>query len=733
MPELHARAPLILHIATDGRDNWSGALARPNANTSDGPLATLAAARDRLRTLRLADQLTGAAEVVVQAGRYEQPATLHFGPDDLGDAEHPVLFRAAGDGPVHLTGSTRIGNFTHDYGPIASADLRAAGLAGRRFRQLFCNGVRQQLARYPSFDPQNPYGGGYLYVPGERGGVYVDGQGAKNQFRCDDTRLVGWSRLDEVELVVFPRYNYFSNTLPLAGYDPATGMVTLGQPASYEIYPGDRFFFRNVAAELDTPGEWYHDRATETLRFYPPNSATNVIIELPRVEDLLVVQGEPERPITLATARWPYWDDELRQFRLPATVGHGYLTFRDFIIEGCERHGVVFQGSRACRLEGCTIRNTGALGAFVIGGADCAIESCDIYETGADGIALTGGQRLPFNGLNHPCDHRALNNYVHHVGIFEKHVAGIALNGVGIAVTNNLVHDGPRWGIISRGNDNRIAYNHLRHLNLETADTAGIYMCDRDFTMRGTTIEYNRIHDILGFDYRDGSWRSPSYAFGIYLDDWTSGVTVRGNLTYRTPRGGIYLHAGQDNVVENNCFLDATEELAHFRRWEPPRETRMRGTHGQGFRRNLVRRNIMATNAPGALAYRFSNAADDSGQLDIATNRWEENLIWLGGTEPSVSPGTTYAGGPERQSWADWCAIGFERGSRVADPSFSDPANDDYRLRDDSPARELGFTPLPFALMGPQPSLLRRVWPLVEAPGAREFPLQTGITDAVSG
>ena len=37
------------YVATDGNDAWSGTLASPNAEKSDGPFATLQRARDAVR------------------------------------------------------------------------------------------------------------------------------------------------------------------------------------------------------------------------------------------------------------------------------------------------------------------------------------------------------------------------------------------------------------------------------------------------------------------------------------------------------------------------------------------------------------------------------------------------------------------------------------------------------------------------------------------------------------
>jgi hypothetical protein len=56
----------------------------------------------------------------------------------------------------------------------------------------------------------------------------------------------------------------------------------------------------------------------------------------------------------------------------------------------------------------------------------------------------------------------------------------------------------------------------------------------------------------------------------------------------------------------------------------------------------------------------------------------------------------------------------------IDDPLFVDPANDDYRLREDSPAWKLGFQRIPVEQIGLYEDPLRASWPVVEAAGARE-------------
>ena len=70
--------------------------------------------------------------------------------------------------------------------------------------------------------------------------------------------------------------------------------------------------------------------------------------------------------------------------------------------------------------------------------------------------------------------------------------------------------------------------------------------------------------------------------------------------------------------------------------------------------------------------------------------------------------------------WEAWQSLGLDRHSIVADPRFVDPAQDDYRLKSDSPAIGLGFKPIPVDAIGPYQDDLRATWPICEAKGARE-------------
>ena len=81
--------------APNGNDAWSGKLERPNPAGTDGPLATLAGARNAVRRLKAQGPLNEAVHVNVAAGTYPLAETLVFEPQDSGTAQAPIVYQAA--------------------------------------------------------------------------------------------------------------------------------------------------------------------------------------------------------------------------------------------------------------------------------------------------------------------------------------------------------------------------------------------------------------------------------------------------------------------------------------------------------------------------------------------------------------------------------------------------------------------------------------------------------------
>lgn len=143
-------AETVLHVSPTGNDAWSGRLAEPAADQSDGPLASLAAARDRIRGLRTSTANAAPMRVVVADGSYTLTDTFVLGPDDGGIADAPVVYEAAAGARPRFSGGRRITGWKPHPDGIWSVRVPEAADGSWRFEQLFVNGRRATRARSPN-------------------------------------------------------------------------------------------------------------------------------------------------------------------------------------------------------------------------------------------------------------------------------------------------------------------------------------------------------------------------------------------------------------------------------------------------------------------------------------------------------------------------------------------------------------------------------------------------------
>jgi len=127
-------APVVLHVAPQGNDAWSG--------QSDRPLATLPGARDWVRRLKKAGPLpAGGVRVELHAGRYELAEPLELTAADSGTPAAPIVYQGPKGQPAVICGGRRVKDFRPVTDPavlarlepaacgkVLQADLRAQGI-----------------------------------------------------------------------------------------------------------------------------------------------------------------------------------------------------------------------------------------------------------------------------------------------------------------------------------------------------------------------------------------------------------------------------------------------------------------------------------------------------------------------------------------------------------------------------------------------------------------------------
>src|ERR1019366_5521177 len=91
---VEAAGPVILHVAPDGNDAWSGQVARPNPAQTDGPLASLRGARDAVRRLKERGLHDAPVRVQFATGTYPLTAPVEFLTQDSGTEAAPIIYEA---------------------------------------------------------------------------------------------------------------------------------------------------------------------------------------------------------------------------------------------------------------------------------------------------------------------------------------------------------------------------------------------------------------------------------------------------------------------------------------------------------------------------------------------------------------------------------------------------------------------------------------------------------------
>jgi hypothetical protein len=652
--------PRILYVATDGQDDWSGSLAAPNEERTDGPLASVHRAQEILREWRQAgvfDAHAPAPVVQVRGGRYVLSKPLVFHPADSG-----TIWQAYGTERPVLSGGTRITGWTVDPDGRWHAELPAVRDGSWHFTQLFVNDQRRWRPRLPAQ--------GYYAIAGELERSAEAQASGVDRFQFSGEEIRGdWSNLNDVEVLAF--HSWSMSRLPIRSVDVESSVVNFfgGSPSLswWGLFrKGNRYLIENVKEALKEPGQWYLDRPSGRLTYLPLPGETpdTTMVIAPRLERLLVFQGgsdggEAVRDIlveglTFAHGAW----------RIPArgqVMPQAEINL-DGAISATDARGIV--------LRRCAVRHVG-LYAIALGRGchDNLIESCELVDLGAGGVKLGATGLDSWGGLSaaaSSAEPTSSRNTVRDTTIAyggRLHPAAIGV-WIGHSPYNTIEHNeiydlyysatsiGWVWGYgRSHAHHNRVLYNHLHTLGQGVlSDMGAVYTLG---ISPGTVVSHNVIHDVDAFDY--GGW-------GLYTDEGSTGVRMENNLVYRTKTGGFHQHYGRENRIANNILA--------FARTDQLQRTRVEEHLSFTFERNIV--------------------LYDQGQL--LGMRWgdenkvlDHNLYWNRKGDVRF---------PDNRTLHQWQnTTGHDRHSRVANPMFLDPDRDDYRLPAESPAIEIGFVP----------------------------------------
>lgn len=670
--QIAKNAELTFYVANTGNDEWPGRLPSANKDKTDGPFASITKARDAVRQLKKEQGgLKKPVTVMLRGGTYFPSETITFTAQDSGTKECPITYMAYPGEKVILNGGKRkTGPWKRHRNKIMVCSLPEAKEGKWKFKQLFFNGNRQIRARTPNYDPDNPLYGGWAFVEGPAIALLEPG-GSKRTFEYKPGSFTHWKKPSQGEVNIFARYGWWNDIVPIKGVDEKNRLITLAEDASYEIRKGDRFRIENVLEELDQPGEWCLDSEEGKLYFWPPTgSVEESEVIVPKLKQIIKIQGDEDRPVKYIN---------IQSFTFTHTL--------------CTDSAIFLMDTENCSISDNSFNAVGGSGVYLKGyNKENQIVNNEFANAGRESIMLCG-----IKNKGHPVKNIISYNHCHHCGVIYTGSMGsiyLSLSARNV-ISHNLIHDLPRMGVgicdygigggtdedIPECADNIVEYNELYHLNLETLDTGGIYTNYRGKRKEGNIIRYNIIRDMIGCHTTpEGKFVQPYCTWGIYLDDWSSNSIVYGNIIIDNVNGGVMIHGGYNNLIENNIMINGSKNQIHY-------DSLL--TDGCSIMRdNKFVRNIVYYTNPDAYLMWVND------RRDPVVAESDYNVFFH-----ARDRGFTFKGVPV-QTFAEWQKLGYDAHSIVADPLFVNLKRGDYRLKPNSPAFKLGFRPIDISKIG---------------------------------
>jgi Right handed beta helix region/PDZ domain len=647
------------HVSPTGKDS--------NAGSAAAPFATPLAARDAARKVAGKEVVT----VHVADGIYYLPATLDFLPEDSGTKQHPVVWRAVNEGKAVLSGGRKL---KLEWKPWRDGILMATTPAGMTIDQLFIEGARQHMARYPDYNPEMK-------------------TAAYQGFAADATsneRAARWANPAGGYIHAMHKQRWGGYHYRITGKNPDGSLAYEGGWQNNRQMGMHRAFrmVENIFEELDVPGEWFHNAQTNTLYFKPQTGTdmSKANIEVVELAHLIEFKGSLEKPVkhiqlqgftfrhtarTFMNTREPLLRSDWTIYRGGAVMLTGtediHVLDSTFDQPGGNAVFVNFYNRRAL-IKGCHIHDAGASGVCFVGDPAAVRDPLFEYGKGQDlkTIDRTPGPKTE----NYPADSAVEDCLIEGIGRVERQPAGVQMSmSRRITVRDTTIHDCARAGInISEGTwgGHLIERCDVFDTVLETHDHGSFNSWGRDrYWKAANAADVAKEPKLPYLDamettvIRDSRWRC-DHGWDIDLDDGSSNYEIYNNLMLA---GGLKFREGYGRKAYNNVLIN---NGFHPHVWYEDCASE--------FQRNIV----MKKHAPIGMKNNWGVLVDHNFftfEADLAP--------------PADSGSDTH--------------------SLSGDPMFVNPAAGDFRVKDGSAALKTGFKNFPMDQFGVKKPVLKAI------------------------
>jgi hypothetical protein len=500
---------------------------------------------------------TWRAEQLIISRSGAESAPIEFSSYPAGCVDKPIL-----------SGSREINGWALDSGNVYRADL-PLGDFPLGINQLFRNGLRQTLGRWPNVDAPN---GGYSFVDAHNAGG--------NQIGDNELPAINWSgaivHIKNIRWSMLDRQVTSSNGHTLVLNQGLSCLIS-----SWTNCTGWGYFINNHRNTLDQDGEWYYDANTRRVYLYSTsglpshiegsviqeegstlrhggvmlsngNATAYIILDNLEIKDWFnhgigtpggmnndiyhhfTIRNMVIKDVDAAGVNLSSWLERPSNGRKGLRGGH-HMVFTNNVIDGANAFGITGYFAEST-FEDNTIENIALIKNLGKSGMGCGPTSDECTENG-DGLRIRRYDVLD-SGFG--------NNLLYNR--FEK----IGYNGVDVF-----------------GPDTTLENNYITQACYSKADCGGVRTFGDDNL--ATTGVYNihliqnMIVDIPG--NVDGCHPSrAAFGMGIYIDNYSRDVETRANTVISTTISGILYQRSTGQIVDNTVFnaSSGTEYSAHI-------------------------------------------------------------------------------------------------------------------------------------------------------------------------
>lgn len=455
---------------------------------------------------------------------------------------------------------------------------------GRYFTQVFCNGELMTESQFPNRNSN------LLDWEGSRGGVKIfpggsfsfDDPGTK-KFEGGIFHAIVERKFAAVQGLVGSnqgaRYTCKEFTNGWKKSTPANFTKHLFTSEGGQLTGEGRGFVFHHLNALDQEREWFWDKPSNTLYFFPPAGVDPSKMKVEAKSRKLAVVITQAAQVQLKGIHVIGAGIELNQSTNVVVDGMNlsYPMSSYYYADQDEYNGkamLEFNGGRNNTVRNSYIGHAWGSGILIREGQNHAVENCMVED-------------VDWMGTYNAC---------------------IRASGTGTKITRNTLRRSGRFIVEGIGiQSGQITYNNMYDGMLIGQDGGGFYTHLTNGAQ--TEIAFNWVHDIIGIPFERSEAKDHNLSIGVYLDGGCSNYYVHHNVIWNVKYGvmlnvtpGAFPKPSSGNRVDYNTIV--ASDVAVLSKEEP------KLYYNNSARHNLGNRKV------AALIEKDSNEVDASGKLE---------------------------------------------------------------------------------------------------------------------